>query len=46
MNDELKQYIQIAKEQQGFRENRSTVDAIFIFRHNIVEKSIEYDFSF
>lgn len=32
----------ICKEQQGFRKNRSTIDAIFILRQ-IVGKSIEYD---
>jgi len=30
------------EEQQGFRKNRSTTDAIFIIRQ-IVEKSIEYE---
>lgn len=34
--------IQLSEEQQGFRNNRSTTDAIFILRQ-IVEKSIEYD---
>lgn len=32
----------INEEQQGFRQNRSTVDAIFILRQ-ISEKAIEFD---
>ena len=35
-------YIQPGEEQQGFRKNRSTTDAIFILRQ-IVEKSIEFN---
>lgn len=34
--------IPLSEEQQGFRKNRSTVDAIFIFRQ-IAEKAIEYN---
>ena len=35
-------YVQPKEEQQGFRKNRSTTDAIFIMRQ-IVEKSIEFN---
>lgn len=37
---EISKTIQIRDEQQGFRKNRSTIDAIFIVRQ-IVEKSLE-----
>jgi len=38
----LLQYTQPREEQQGFRKNRSTTDAIFIVRQ-IAEKSIEFN---
>ena len=38
----LLNYIQPREEQQGFRKNRSTTDAIFILRQ-IVEKSIQFN---
>jgi hypothetical protein len=38
----LLKYIQPREEQQGFRKNRSTTDAIFIMRR-IVEKSIDFN---
>ena len=34
--------VSINKEQQGFRQNRSTIDAIFLLRQ-IIEKSIEFN---
>lgn len=40
--EELCKSIQIREEQQGFRKNRSTIDAIFIVRQ-IAEKSREYN---
>lgn len=38
----LQPYFEINEEQQGFRVNRSTTDAIFIVRQ-IVEKATEYN---
>ena len=40
--EKLQPYLKINEEQQGFRPNRSTTDAIFIVRQ-IVEKAIEYN---
>jgi hypothetical protein len=40
--NKLLQYIEPREEQQGFRKNRSTTDAIFIVRQ-IAEKSIEFN---
>lgn len=42
LSQNLTEQININEEQQGFRRNRSTVDAIFILRQ-IIEKSIEYN---
>ncbi|KAJ3642921.1 hypothetical protein Zmor_025668 [Zophobas morio] len=40
--EKLQPYLEINEEQQGFRLNRSTTDAIFIIRQT-VEKAIEYN---
>jgi len=40
--DKLNAYSQISEEQQGFRPNRSTTDALFIIRQ-VVEKAIEFN---
>lgn len=42
INNKLQKHIATAEEQQGFRKNRSTVDAIFILRQ-IIEKAIEFN---
>jgi len=41
LKDEITTYVQMSDEQQGFRQNRSTTDAIFALRQ-VREKSIEY----
>ena len=42
ISEKLSQTIKTSEEQQGFRRNRSTVDAIFVLRQ-LVEKAIEFD---
>lgn len=42
IKDKIEERLNMAEEQQGFRKNRSTIDATFIVRQ-IVEKSIEYN---
>lgn len=42
LTDIIQKYTNTSEEQQGFRKNRSTLDAIYIIRQ-LIEKSIEYD---
>lgn len=42
LGQHILQHTKLCEEQQGFRKNRSTVDAVFVVRQ-VIEKSIEYD---